>query len=174
MFLLYIAVELAALAALVSLVGLGWTILIVLAAFVAGLILAGSQARRAVGELRRGVRPAGSAAADGAMIALGTVAIVIPGLVSSVIGLLALMPPTRALLRPALTAVAARQLGRHAVFVRTGVSGSGGSAMWTDRTDYIDGEVVGEVHHEVVDMTDTADCPTGTASRRPPHRDLPA
>lgn len=83
LFLLYVIVEVSALVALTSTVGIGWTILAVAGAFVIGLVLAGSQARRALGQLRRGGRSPGGAIADGALIALGTIAVVIPGLVSS-------------------------------------------------------------------------------------------
>lgn len=98
LFLLYVIVEVSALVALTSTVGIGWTILAVVGAFVIGLVLAGSQARRALGQLRRGGRSPGGAIADGALIALGTIAVVIPGLVSSALGLLLLLPPTRAVL----------------------------------------------------------------------------
>lgn len=114
LFLLYVIVEVSALVALTSTVGIGWTILAVVGAFVIGLVLAGSQARRALGQLRRGGRSPGGAIADGALIALGTIAVVIPGLVSSALGLLLLLPPTRAVLRPLLAFVAARQLSRRA------------------------------------------------------------
>ncbi|SKW35721.1 phage T7 F exclusion suppressor FxsA [Mycobacteroides abscessus subsp. massiliense] len=50
---------------------------------------------------------------------------VIPGLVSSVIGLLMLLPPTRALLRPVLTLVAARQLSRRAPLITVIPTGYG-------------------------------------------------
>lgn len=166
LFLLYVIVEVSALVALTSAVGIGWTIIAVVAAFFIGLILAGSQARRAVDQLRRGVRSPGGAIADGALIALGTVAVVIPGLVSSAVGLLMLLPPSRALLRPVLTLVAARQLSRHAPLITVIPTGYG--AFQANRTrastvDYIDGEVV-----------DVAEDSGGQTSRYRPGRDLPA
>ncbi|WP_078311698.1 MULTISPECIES: FxsA family protein [unclassified Mycobacterium] len=166
LFLLYVIVEVSALVALTSAVGIGWTIIAVAAAFVVGLILAGSQARRAVDQLRRGVRSPGGAVADGALIALGTVAVVIPGLVSSAIGLLMLLPPTRAVLRPVLTLVAARQLSRRAPLITVIPAGYG--AFQASRTrpstvDYIDGEVV-----------DVAEDSGEQTSRYRPGHDLPA
>ena len=60
LFLVYVLVELAVLVALASTIGLGWTLLLLLAAFVAGLALAGSQLKRQLGRLRSGLttRPA--------------------------------------------------------------------------------------------------------------------
>jgi len=166
LFLLYVIVEVSALLALTSAVGIAWTIIAVAAAFVVGLLLAGSQARRALDQLRRGVRSPGGAIADGALIALGSVAVVIPGLVSSAIGLLLLLPPTRAVLRPVLTLVAARQLSRRAPLITVIPSGSGPFQTGQPRArtvDYIDGEVI-----------DVADESSGQTFRYRPGHDLPA
>jgi UPF0716 protein FxsA len=166
LFLLYVIVEVSALVALTSAVGIGWTIIAVAAAFVVGLILAGSQARRALGQLRRGVRSPGGAVADGALIALGTVAVVIPGLVSSAIGLLMLLPPIRAVLRPVLTLVAARQLSRRAPLITVIPAGYGAfqaTQTGASTVDYIDGEVI-----------DVSDQQAGPSSRYRPGHDLPA
>ncbi|QCH23657.1 FxsA family protein [Mycobacteroides salmoniphilum] len=166
LFLLYVIVEVSALVALTSAVGIGWTIVAVAAAFVVGLILAGSQARRAIDQLRRGVRSPGGAVADGALIALGTVAVVIPGLVSSAMGLLMLLPPTRAVLRPVLTLVAARQLSRRAPLITVIPAGYGAFQAGRTRAstvDYIDGEVI-----------DVNDEQPGPSARYRPGHDLPA
>ena len=50
------------------------------------------------------------AVTDSVLVALGTVLVVIPGLASSVLGALLLLPPTRALARPVLTVMAARRV----------------------------------------------------------------
>lgn len=55
LFLLYAVVEVAVVVALVSTVGLGWTLLISLATFVLGLVLAGSQLKRQLRRLRSGL-----------------------------------------------------------------------------------------------------------------------
>ncbi|WP_368949009.1 FxsA family protein [Mycobacteroides abscessus subsp. massiliense] len=166
LFLLYVIVEVSALVALTSTVGIGWTILAVVGAFVIGLVLAGSQARRALGQLRRGGRSPGGAIADGALIALGTVAVVIPGLVSSAIGLLLLLPPTRAVLRPLLAFVAARQLSRRTPLIGVIPTGYGAYQRTAPRpttVDYIDGEVI-----------DVADESGPQTYRYRPGHDLPA
>ena len=131
LFVLYVVVELAVVVALASTIGLGWTLLLLLGAFVAGITLAGSQLKRQLTRLRSGLATQQArVAGDGVLVALGTVLVVVPGLVSTAAGLLLLLPPTRAGARPLLTAIAARRIGRRA-------------------PDYIDGEVL--------DVTDVAD-----------------
>jgi UPF0716 protein FxsA len=85
-----------------------------------------------------------AAATDGVLIALGTVLAVVPGLVTSVLGLLLLLPPTRTLARPAVAALAARGLGRIPLLVTTN------GAFQPARGDYIDGEVI-DVTDDVID-----------------------
>ena len=111
LFLVYVLVELAVLVALASTIGLGWTLLLLLAAFVAGLALAGSQLKRQLARLRNGLTTQQSQlATDGVMVALGSLLVVITGLVTTAAGLLLLLPPTRAAARPVLTAMAVRGL----------------------------------------------------------------
>ena len=112
LFLIYTLVELAVVVALVSTVGFGWTVLALLGTFVVGLALAGSQVKRHIRRLRAGLnaRTAHGAAADSVLVALGTVLVVVPGLASSVLGALLLLPPTRAAARPLVTAMAARRM----------------------------------------------------------------
>lgn len=143
LFLIYAVVEVAVIVALVSTVGFAWTLLISLAAFVLGLVLAGSQLKRQLQRLRSGLTAttAQGAVTDSALVALGTVLVVLPGLASSVAGGLLLLPPTRAAARPVVTALAARRLGRGVPIVIAGAPAG------FRRRDYIDGEVV-----DVVDM----------------------
>lgn len=151
LFLVYVLVELAVVVALVSTIGFGWTFLLVVGVFALGLALAGSQVKRQIQRLRTGLAAPQGAVSDGAMVALGTVLTVVPGLVTSALGLLLLLPPTRAVARPAVTALAARGLGRVPLIVTT----TGGAAQWrtgarepgdlprpSHRPDYIDGEVL--------------------------------
>lgn len=151
LFVLYVVVELAVIFALVTTVGFGWTVLAVLVTFVLGLALAGAQVRRHIRRLRdtlAGAAPRNPGAqqrgfvgeaTDSLMVATGTVLVVVPGLASSVLGALLLLPPTRAALRPVVTAVAARSIGRHAPLITVAGYRAG-------RSGYIDGEVIdGEV-----------------------------
>jgi UPF0716 protein FxsA len=138
LFLVYLIIELAVIAALASTVGFGWTVLLLLAAFIAGLALAGSQLKRHLRRLQSGLTAASvqGVAADSLLVALGTVLVVVPGLASSVVGALLLLPPTRAAARPLVTALAARRMPLIAA----------GAADWrytpTGTGDYIDGEVI--------------------------------
>jgi len=138
LFLVYVLVELAVVVALVSTIGFGWTLLLVVGTFTLGLVLVGSQVKRQVRRLQKGLTSPQGAVSDGALVALGGVLTVVPGLVTSVLGLLFLLPPTRAAARPLVAAVAARSLGRMPVIVTTPARD----------TEYVDGEVV--------DVTDVA------------------
>jgi len=147
LFLLYVVIELAVVVALASTIGIGWTLLVVVGTFAAGLALAGAQLRRQLNRLRSGLTGATAqgAVTDGALVALGTLLVVVPGLASSVAGVLLLLPPTRAAARPLATALAARTIGRRVPLIT--VAG----VRPTTRSDYIDGEVI-----NVADVTDVA------------------
>jgi len=162
----YAVVELAVVVALVSTAGFGWTLLLLAGSFLLGLALAGSQLRRHLSRLRSGLTPATAqgAVTDSVLVALGTVLVVIPGLASSVVGALLLIPPTRALARPVVTAMAAR---RAPLIVGVGTVGSAAAARRSaapqpGRGDYIDGEVI---DGEVVDTVDYQDVPPVRADR---------
>lgn len=140
LFWIYVVVELVVIVALASTIGIGWTFLILLATFVVGLSMAGSQITRQVRRLRNGLTTPQGAVSDGALLALGTLLVVIPGLVTSALGLLLLLPPTRAAARPVLTFLAVRGIGRRAPLIT--VAGMGASRRYAGRGDYIDGEVI--------------------------------
>jgi UPF0716 protein FxsA len=151
LFLIYVVVELAVVVALASTIGLGWTLLVLLAAFVGGIALSGSQLKRQLTRLRSGLTTQQSQlATDGVMVALGSVLVVVPGLVTTAAGLLLLLPPTRAVARPLLTAMAVRGIGRRAPLITvTTVGADRYASAPRPRPDYIDGEVI--------DVTDVAD-----------------
>src|SRR6185436_6354784 len=146
LFVLYAVIELAVIVALTSTIGFGWTVLALLGTFVLSLALAGSQVKRHIRRLQSGltVSTVQGAATDSVLVALGTVLVVIPGLASSVLGALLLLPPTRAAARPLVTAIAARRIPVVA-------AGTGAASGWgydaAGRGEYIDGEVV-----DVVDV----------------------
>ncbi len=144
LFLWYVLIEAAVVVGLVSWIGIGWTFLLLVGTFVLGLALAGSQVKRQVRRLQTGLTTPQGAVSDGALVALGIVLTVVPGLVSSVAGLLLLIPATRTALRPAVAALAARRLRRIPLIVTT----SGPGPRRTVRGEYVDGEVV--------DVTDVA------------------
>ncbi len=128
-FLLYVVIEIAVIVALTATIGFGWTLLALVGAFVLGIALAGSQLRRQLAQLQRGMTNPGAQVTDSALVALGSVLVFIPGLVTTIAGLLMLAPPTRSVMRPLAGALAARGISRRVTFV-------------TPRPDYIDGEVV--------------------------------
>lgn len=141
LFVVYVAAEIAVLAWLGSTVGALATVLIFLAVNVAGYMVLGAQGRRALrglGKLRSGpLPPTGSpdkVLTDGALIGAGAGLVLIPGLITTVLGVVLLLP-SRALLRPVVRALAARTARNHA-------------ATWRgQRLVVVDGQVVG---HTVV------------------------
>jgi UPF0716 protein FxsA len=140
LFLVYVVAELAVVVALASTIGLGWTLLLLLGAFAAGLALAGSQLKRQLNRLRSGLNgDQPKLAADSMAVALGTLLVVTPGLVTSVAGVLLLLPPTRAAARPLLSAMAVRGLGRRVPLITVSCAGA---YHRPPRPDYIDGEVI--------------------------------
>jgi UPF0716 protein FxsA len=141
LFLIYLVVELAVVVALVSTIGFGWTVLAVLGTSVLGFVLAGSQVKSHIRRLQSGLTTPQGAVTDSALVALGTVLVFIPGLVTTAAGLLLLTPPTRAVARPVLTAMAARRMPL--ITVATAAA----SRPRAGRGDYIDGEVI-----DVVDV----------------------
>ena len=146
LFLIYTLVELAVIVALTSTIGFGWTILALLGTFIVGLALAGSQVKRHIRRLRSGLTAASvhGAAADSVLVALGTVLVVLPGLASSVVGALLLLPPTRAVARPLVTVMAARRMP---LVTAAAASAPGWGYTAAGSGDYIDGEVI-----DVVDV----------------------
>ncbi|QRY50295.1 FxsA family protein [Mycolicibacterium septicum] len=146
LFLIYLLVEMAVMVALVATIGFGYTVLLLLASFVIGLVLAGSQLNRHIRRLRTGLSGGlanpQSAVSDSVLVALGTVLVVVPGLASSIAGALLLLPPTRAAARPVLTGLVARRMPL-IVAAPAGFGAPTGSAGYRHGTgDYIDGEVI--------------------------------
>ncbi|GGC56919.1 FxsA family protein [Hoyosella rhizosphaerae] len=143
-FLTYVVVEIATIVVLVKTVGLLWTLAIVVASFVLGLVLFASQSRTALRQLAAAVQGVGSpanAVADTALVALAGLLLAIPGVATSVLGLLVLFPPTRKIMRPAILFVLMK---KYRLAATAGSAGFG--AVRTVRhhrgTEVIDGEVV--------------------------------
>ena len=107
--LLYLVVEIVALVALGSTIGVGWTLLVLLAGSLLGLWLARREGVRAAQAIARAVtdrQVAHVELTDGLLVAAGGVLLFVPGLVTDVAGLLLLLPPTRALVRRRLVRAA--------------------------------------------------------------------
>jgi UPF0716 protein FxsA len=107
--LLYLVVEIVALVALGSVIGFGWTLVVLLVGSLLGLWLARREGVRAAQALATAVgerRVAHSEVTDGLLVAAGGVLLFVPGLVTDLAGLLLLLPPTRALVRRRLVRAA--------------------------------------------------------------------
>lgn len=110
--LLYLVVEVLAVIGLISWIGLGWTLLVLLAGAVLGLLLArreGVRAARALTVAVQNGRLAHSEATDGLLVALAGVLLFVPGLVTDVLALALLLPPVRGLVRRRLVDAAERR-----------------------------------------------------------------
>ena len=141
----YALVELAVVFALVLTIGWGWTLLVLLATFLLGwgvlAPMAGSRLIRQLGQLRSGLTEP-RAVSDGALVTLAIALVLLPGLVTTALGLLLLVPQIRSVAGPGLSAIAVRGLRRVPVMTyatdfsdfRRGYAGDG--------RDYIDGEVI--------------------------------
>ncbi|HTL24587.1 MAG TPA: FxsA family protein [Mycobacteriales bacterium] len=97
-------------------IGIVPTLVLLLADAVLGTWLFRREGRRAWVALREAIaahRVPAKEVADGALVVLGGAFLLTPGFVTDVVGVLCLLPPTRAVLRRALTGlVRARLIGR--------------------------------------------------------------
>lgn len=153
---LYVLVEVLAIVGLASWIGVGWTLLVLLAGAVLGLLLArreGVRAARALTVAVQNGRLAHSEATDGLLVALAGVLLFVPGLVTDVLGLALLLPPVRATARRRLVDAAERRApDLRTARIRQGVTIVEGEAVGreqeqADRPDHggmpvIEGEVV--------------------------------
>jgi UPF0716 protein FxsA len=107
-----------------SWIGLGWAILATLATSALGWALLARQGTKTLGELRMRAeehRAPGRALGDAGLIALGGLLMVLPGFLGDLLGLLCLLPGTRALPRALIARVLLRRLPdrmRGPVYVR--------------------------------------------------------
>ena len=165
--LLYLAVEIVAVVALASWIGVGWTLLILFVGAVLGLWLArreGLRALRALAEAARDRRVAHVELTDGLLVAAGGLLLVIPGLVTDVLALLLLLPPTRSLVRRRMVRAAeAREPLLRTARIRADGTVVDGWSSSADPRRPVRGEIVqnggvvdGEiVEGEIVDGPDT-------------------
>jgi UPF0716 protein FxsA len=86
-------------------IGVGWTILAVLATSALGGALLGRQGTKALQDLReraRTRRPAGRELGNAGLVAIGGLLMLLPGFLTDLIGLLCLLPGTRDVVRAVL------------------------------------------------------------------------
>jgi UPF0716 protein FxsA len=144
--LVYAVVELAVVFALVLTIGWGWTLLILLATFILGwgflAPMAGSQLIHQLGQMRSGLKEPRSTLGDSALVTVATALVLVPGLVTTALGLLLLVPPLRAAAGPGLTAIALRGLQRRVMVTYPTTFTDSPRGYSGDGRDYIDGEVI--------------------------------
>jgi UPF0716 protein FxsA len=156
--LIYAVVELLVTVGLAAAIGVGWTVLVLLGTFVLGLMLGapmgGLQLKRQLMALRSGAEEPRSAVSDGALTALAIGLVVVPGLASTTLGLLLLVPPIRAAAGPGLTTIAVRGFFRRVPLTSDDAASLAGafnarkSYQSYQSRDYIDGEVIDVVDGE--------------------------
>jgi UPF0716 protein FxsA len=166
LFLIYAVVELMVVIGLAAAIGVGWTLLVLLATFVLGLgllaPLGGWQLGRQLVQLRSGLAEPQSAVSDSALVALASGLVLVPGLVTTAVGLLLLVPPIRAAARPGLTAIAVRGFLRR-VPLTASMADAWNLRETRDDRDFIDGEVI-----DVIDV-EPQPLPQGPSGPKPQH-----
>ena len=100
----YFAVEVLAFIGVAKLIGVGWAFLALFALMVIGVLAANLSLRSTFASAARGRSSVGKLAGDSAILLVGWVLCVLPGFVSTAVGLLMIFPPTRALFRRSLNA----------------------------------------------------------------------
>ncbi|MBC7374262.1 MAG: FxsA family protein [Frankiales bacterium] len=108
----------------------------------------GTRTWRALREALQAGRVPAREVSDGALVILGGALLLTPGFATDAVGLLCILPPTRAVLRRVLTGLVARRLGGAGIVGglaadRFGRRPPGARRPFVDR-DVVDGEVVDE------------------------------
>lgn len=96
--LVYLILEIAAVLLVGSWIGVGWTLLALVASSVIGVLIARREGMRAFGAVR-GRGGGAPELTDGLLIGLGGLLFVIPGFLSDLVGLTLLFPPSRRAIR---------------------------------------------------------------------------
>ncbi len=140
----YVITEIAVFVGLSMWLGFGWALLITVVAGGVGLFLAARRGRKVFVDLRRASRneiAPGRPLTDTALLAVSTLLMIVPGVVSSIAGLLLLAPPVRRAAHPLVTAFGARKFAT--VVDRAGLYATGvmpGTVV--DSTVFVDSTVV--------------------------------
>jgi len=108
----YFAIEVLAFIGVAHFIGIGWAFFAVFALSALGGLAANVSLRNALSRTAGGRESLGNLAGDSAILMTGWVLCILPGFVSSVLGLLMIFPPTRSLMRRSLTARARASVER--------------------------------------------------------------
>jgi UPF0716 protein FxsA len=122
-FVLWAALELFVAIKVADAIGVLATVVLLLLSWPLGSWALRSQGRAAWQRLGAAVsagRSPGREVLDGALVLIGGVLLIVPGFIADVLGVLALLPPTRALMRRGLT----RNLQRRLVVIATRFTGA--------------------------------------------------
>jgi UPF0716 protein FxsA len=140
---LFILVPIAELAVIIQVgqaIGVWWTILLLIADSVLGSLLMRSQGRaawRRFNEAIRSGRVPASEVADGVLVIFGGALLLTPGFLSDIVGVLFLLPPTRALIRRVFLRQAMKRITVSMVGVQPAQRGGGAR-----RSDDVEGTAV--------------------------------
>ena len=132
-------------------IGFFWMLTLLFLSTVAGILVLRHRGRAAWARLRGAVserRPPAREAFDGVMVTAAGLLLIVPGFITSAIGLLLLFPPTRYVLRWALLLVFA---SKYKVAATSATWGTRGYNVYRDRSGDRPGY---DVEGEAVDVTD--------------------
>lgn len=80
-------------------IGVGWALVLLFVCFFGGLLLAAVEMRRIAVKASQGKTTPGKLAGDYGLLAAGALLVALPGFVTTLLGLLLIIPPTRAIAR---------------------------------------------------------------------------
>lgn len=106
----YLLIELLSFIALGWAIGFGWALLVVVGLFILGIAAAMWQMRSLATRVAQRTDRPGALTGDAALSCVGAVLVALPGIVSSILGLLLLLPPTRTLIRRTISVRAQQAL----------------------------------------------------------------
>ncbi len=149
LFIVVPAIEIYLLIQVGQVIGVGWTIVLLLADAVLGTVLfkrEGRKAWRAFNEALAARRVPAKEVADGVLVVVGGAFLLTPGFLTDAIGVLCLLPPTRAVLRRGLTSfLSARMLGPAGPLIMRGRGSRSSRGVDRDTGGYTGGDIDGEV-----------------------------
>ncbi|WP_347958021.1 FxsA family protein [Gordonia aichiensis] len=178
----YVVAEIAAFWAMVHFLGFAWAFLITILAAGVGYVVLAKRARSLGTDMRKAMRQEiapGEPLTDTALFGVAALLTILPGVVSTVVGLLMLTRPARKALRPVVAATAARRatlMSQRMTVIDLGGGPAGGRGFGFGDPGYVDGTVDGTVVDSTTTVVDTTvRNPDGTVRldipELPPHRD---
>lgn len=108
----YFIVEITTFILLGMWIGFGWAVLTIIGLFLAGMVVSAWQLKSLTQRVASNTEHPGKLTADAALTVVGAFMVAVPGIITTVSGLLLLLPPTRALIRSIIGASARAALAR--------------------------------------------------------------